>query len=544
MAAATAATARPLLILKEGSTRSRGTEAQMQNIAAAKIIAEVVRSTLGPRGMDKMLVDTIGDITITNDGATILDEIEVQHPAAKLLVNTAKTQDKEVGDGTTSVVILTGELLKKAEAMLNKDIHPTIITSGYRKALEKVLEALEKIAVPVDVEDEKTLMDIAMTAMRSKGVEYYREYLAKLAVEAIKRVTEIRDGKRVADVDDVQIMKKPGKSVGETELIKGLIIDKEVVHPGMPKRVENAKIALLDAAMEVEKTEFSAEIRIRDPTQMRAFMDEETRILKQMVEKVKAAGANVVFCQKGIDDMAQFFMAKEGILAVRRVKKSDMEKLAKATGGKVVTNIDDLKPSDLGEAGLVEERRIGEDKMVFVEGCKEPKAVAILIRGGLERAVDEAERSLHDALCVVADVVKDGRIVYGGGAVEAELAKELKKYAAQLGGREQIAVEAFAEALEAIPSALAENAGLDPLDIIVALRAAHEKPDGVSMGVNVFTGKIEDMKELKVLEPAIVKKAAVSSAVEAAIMILRVDDVVVAAKPPPPKPGEKPPPEY
>ncbi|MEM2925892.1 MAG: thermosome subunit beta [Candidatus Bathyarchaeia archaeon] len=544
MAAATAATARPLLILKEGSTRSRGTEAQMQNIAAAKIIAEVVRSTLGPRGMDKMLVDTIGDITITNDGATILDEIEVQHPAAKLLVNTAKTQDKEVGDGTTSVVILTGELLKKAEAMLNKDIHPTIITSGYRKALEKVLEALDKIAVPVDVEDEKTLMDIAMTAMRSKGVEYYREYLAKLAVEAIKRVTEIRDGKRVADVDDVQIMKKPGKSVGETELIKGLIIDKEVVHPGMPKRVENAKIALLDAAMEVEKTEFSAEIRIRDPTQMRAFMDEETRILKQMVEKVKAAGANVVFCQKGIDDMAQFFMAKEGILAVRRVKKSDMEKLAKATGGKVVTNIDDLKPSDLGEAGLVEERRIGEDKMVFVEGCKEPKAVAILIRGGLERAVDEAERSLHDALCVVADVVKDGRIVYGGGAVEAELAKELKKYAAQLGGREQIAVEAFAEALEAIPSALAENAGLDPLDIIVALRAAHEKPDGVSMGVNVFTGKIEDMKELKVLEPAIVKKAAVSSAVEAAIMILRVDDVVVAAKPPPPKPGEKPPPEY
>ncbi|MBS7610202.1 TCP-1/cpn60 chaperonin family protein [Candidatus Bathyarchaeota archaeon] len=542
MAAAT--TARPLLILKEGSTRSRGTEAQMQNIAAAKIIAEVVRSTLGPRGMDKMLVDTIGDITITNDGATILDEIEVQHPAAKLLVNMAKTQDKEVGDGTTSVVILTGELLKKAEAMLNKDIHPTIITSGYRKALEKVLGALEKIAVPVDVEDEKTLMDIAMTAMRSKGVEYYREYLAKLAVEAIKRVTEVRDGKRVADVDDVQIMKKPGKSVGETELIKGLIIDKEVVHPGMPKRIENAKIALLDAAMEVEKTEFSAEIRIRDPTQMRAFMDEETRILKQMVEKVKAAGANVVFCQKGIDDMAQFFMAKEGILAVRRVKKSDMEKLAKATGGKVVTNIDDLKPSDLGEAGLVEERRIGEDKMVFVEGCKEPKAVAILIRGGLERAVDEAERSLHDALCVVADVVKDGRIVYGGGAVEAELAKELRKYAAQLGGREQIAVEAFAEALEAIPSALAENAGLDPLDIIVALRAAHEKPDGVSMGVNVFTGKIEDMKELNVLEPAIVKKSLLSSAVEAAIMILRVDDVVVAAKPPPPKPGEKPPPEY
>ncbi len=538
------ATGKPILILKEGSSRSRGKEAQRQNLTAAKVIAEVVRSTLGPKGMDKMLVDTIGDITITNDGATILDEIEAQHPAAKLMVNVAKTQDKEVGDGTTTVVILAGELLKKAEDMLDLEIHPTTITAGYKKAEGKALATLEKLAVPVSFEDTKTLTDIATTAMRSKGIEFYRSALAELAVEAVRRVTETRDGKRYADVEDIQVIKKPGKSLAETELIKGLIIDKEVVNPGMPKRVLNAKVALLDCALEVEKTEFSAEIRIKDPTQMRAFMDEETRMLKDMVEKVKTAGANVVFCQKGIDDTAQFFLAKEGIVAVRRAKKSDMEKLAKATGAKVVTNIEDLDENEVGEAGLVEEKKIGEDKMVFVENCKDPRAVAILIRGGLERAVDEAERSLHDALCVVIDVVKDGRIVYGGGSTESELAKELKHYASQVGGREQIAIETFAQALEAIPQALAENAGLDPIDIMVALRSAHEKPEGASMGVNVFTGKIEDMRELKVLEPAIVKKRALSSAVEVASMILRVDDVLVAAKPPPPRPGAKPPMEY
>ncbi|TLN16506.1 thermosome subunit, partial [bacterium] len=403
------ATGKPILILKEGSSRSRGKEAQRQNLTAAKVIAEVVRSTLGPKGMDKMLVDTIGDITITNDGATILDEIEAQHPAAKLMVNVAKTQDKEVGDGTTTVVILAGELLKKAEDMLDLEIHPTTITAGYKKAEGKALATLEKLAVPVSFEDTKTLTDIATTAMRSKGIEFYRSALAELAVEAVRRVTETRDGKRYADVEDIQVIKKPGKSLAETELIKGLIIDKEVVNPGMPKRVLNAKVALLDCALEVEKTEFSAEIRIKDPTQMRAFMDEETRMLKDMVEKVKTAGANVVFCQKGIDDTAQFFLAKEGIVAVRRAKKSDMEKLAKATGAKVVTNIEDLDENEVGEAGLVEEKKIGEDKMVFVENCKDPRAVAILIRGGLERAVDEAERSLHDALCVVIDVVKDGR---------------------------------------------------------------------------------------------------------------------------------------
>ncbi len=540
-----AATAgRPILVLKEGSSRSRGREAQRQNITAAKVIAEVVRSTLGPKGMDKMLVDTIGDITITNDGATILDEIEAQHPAAKVMVNVAKIQDKEVGDGTTSVVVLAGELLKKAEDMLDLGIHPTVIVSGYQKAQDRALEVLDKIAVPVSLDDRKALLDVATTSMRSKSVEYFREPLAELAVEAVLRVAETRHGKKTADIDDVQVTKKAGKSLSETQLIKGLIIDKEVVHPGMPRRIVDAKIALLDAAMEVEKTEFSAEIRIRDPTQMRAFMDEETRILKEMVDKVKAAGANVVFCQKGIDDMAQFFLAKEGIVAVRRAKKSDMEKLAKATGGKIITSIDDLNPSDLGEAKLVEERKLGEDKMVFVEECKDPGAVAILIRGGLERAVDEAERSLHDALYVVIDVVKDGRIVYGGGAADAELAKELKRYAAQVGGREQIAIEGFAEALEGLPQALAENAGLDPIDILVELRSTHEKPDGTAMGVNVFSGKVEDMSALRVLEPLSVKRHIISSAVEAASMILRVDDVVVASRPPPPPPGAKPPMEY
>jgi len=538
------ASGRPILVLKEGSSRSRGREAQRQNITAAKVIAEVVRSTLGPKGMDKMLVDTIGDITITNDGATILDEIEAQHPAAKVMVNVAKIQDKEVGDGTTSVVVLAGELLKKAEDMLDLGIHPTVIVSGYQKAQDRALEVLDKIAVPVSLDDRKALLDVATTSMRSKSVEYFREPLAELAVEAVLRVAETRHGKKTADIDDVQVTKKAGKSLSETQLIKGLIIDKEVVHPGMPRRIVDAKIALLDAAMEVEKTEFSAEIRIRDPTQMRAFMDEETRILKEMVDKVKAAGANVVFCQKGIDDMAQFFLAKEGIVAVRRAKKSDMEKLAKATGGKIITSIDDLNPSDLGEAKLVEERKLGEDKMVFVEECKDPGAVAILIRGGLERAVDEAERSLHDALYVVIDVVKDGRIVYGGGAADAELAKELKRYAAQVGGREQIAIEGFAEALEGLPQALAENAGLDPIDILVELRSTHEKPDGTAMGVNVFSGKVEDMSALRVLEPLSVKRHIISSAVEAASMILRVDDVVVASRPPPPPPGAKPPMEY
>ena len=529
----------PVLILKEGTTRQRGREAQRQNIAVARIIAEVVKTTLGPRGMDKMLVDTIGDITITNDGAKILDEIDIQHPAGKVLVNVAKTQDKEVGDGTTSVVVLAGALLKKAEELMSKNIHPTTIAAGYRKALDKAIEVLDKIAVPVDLEDEATLRDVASTSMRSKAVKFFRDYLSDLAVRAVKSIVEERDGKLVADVDNIQVIKKEGKSIGETQLINGVIIDKEVVHPGMPRRIKDAKIALLDCPLEIEKTEISAEINIRDPDQMKAFMEEETRMLRDMVDRVKKAGANVVFCQKGIDDTAQFFLAKAGILAVRRVKKSDMEKLSRATGARIVTNLEDLRAEDLGHAELVEERKIGEDRMVFVEGCKNPRSVAVLIRGGLERVVDEAERSLHDALCVVADIVKEPKIVYGGGATETEVARELRRYASQVGGREQMAIEAFAEALEVIPQTLAENGGHDPIDVLVALRAAHEKPDGVSYGVNVFTGKVEDMAKLRVVEPYLVKKHCISSAVEAAITILRIDDVVVAAKPPPSKKEEE-----
>ncbi|MCD6444418.1 TCP-1/cpn60 chaperonin family protein [Candidatus Bathyarchaeota archaeon] len=529
----------PVLILKEGTTRQRGREAQRQNIAVARIIAEVVKTTLGPRGMDKMLVDTIGDITITNDGAKILDEIDIQHPAGKVLVNVAKTQDKEVGDGTTSVVVLAGALLKKAEELMNKNIHPTTIAAGYRKALDKAIEVLDKIAVPVDLEDEATLRDVASTSMRSKAVKFFRDYLSDLAVRAVKSIVEERDGKLVADVDNIQVIKKEGKSVGETQLINGVIIDKEVVHPGMPRRIKDAKIALLDCPLEIEKTEISAEINIRDPEQMKAFMEEETRMLRDMVNKVKNAGANVVFCQKGIDDTAQFFLAKAGILAVRRVKKSDMEKLSRATGARIVTNLEDFRSEDLGYAELVEERKIGEDRMVFVEGCKNPRSVAILIRGGLERVVDEAERSLHDALCVVADIIKEPKIVYGGGATEIEVARELRRYASQVGGREQMAIEAFAEALEVIPQTLAENGGHDPIDVLVALRAAHEKPNGVSYGVNVFTGEVDDMAKLRVIEPYLVKKHCISSAVEAAITILRIDDVVVAAKPPPSKKEEE-----
>ena len=531
----------PILILKEGTTRSRGREAQHANITAARIIAETVKSSLGPKGMDKMLVDSFGDVTITNDGATILDEIDVQHPAAKMMVEVAKTQDDEVGDGTTTAVVLAGELLRYGEELLNENIHPTIIVSGYKEAAEKAIEILNEISVPIDLNDRETLKKIAMTSMRSKSIIGAGEHLAEIAIDAVKQVAEKRGETYYVDIDNIQLIKKEGKSIFDTELIKGVIIDKEVVHPGMPKRIENAKIALLDAPLEIEKTEISAEIRIRDPAQMKAFLDEETRMMKEMVEKIAKTGANVALCQKGIDDMAQHFLAKKGIMAVRRIKKSDMEKLARATGGKIVTNLDDLKPSDLGECKLAEERKIGDDKMVFIEGCKDPKSVAILIRAGLERLVDEAERSLTDALSVIADVYEKNRIVAGGGAVEAELAKRLKEYAAKVGGRKQLAIEAFAKSLEIIPKALAENSGLDPVDIMVSLRAAHESPDGKWMGVDVYTGKIEDMMKKGVIEPVKVKEQAIKSAVEAAAMILRIDDVIAAAKPPPTpsKKGEK-----
>jgi len=536
----------PVLILKEGTSRRQGREALRGNIAAAKVVADVVKATLGPRGMDKMLVDTLGDVTITNDGHEILKEIDVQHPAAKMIVEVAETQDKEVGDGTTTAVVLAGELLKNAEEMLDKNIHPTTIVSGYRKAADEAITILRKVAVDVSLDDRETLKKVASTSMRGKVIAVARDHFSDVAIDAVKQVVEKKGDKLSADKDDIQIIKKPGKSLLDTQLIKGIIIDKEVANPAMPKRVDNAKIALLDCALEIEKTEIDAEIRIRNPLQMKAFLDEETRMLSEMADKIVKTGANVVLCQKGIDDMAQHFLAKNNILAVRRIKASDMEKLSKATGGKIASNIEDLTKSDLGVAALVEERKIGEDELVFVEGCKNPKAISILIRGGLERLVDEAERSLNDALYVTADIVKQNKIVAGGGSVEEEVSRGLREYAAKVGGREQLAIEAFADAMEIIPSTLAENAGLDTIDILVALRSAHEKAGGLWKGVNVFKGEITDMMEEGVVEPLSVKEQAIKSAVEATSMILRIDDVIAAAKPPPPPkmPEGGMPPEY
>jgi archaeal chaperonin len=521
----------PVLILKEGTSRKRGKEAQTNNIMAAKVIAEVLRTTLGPRGMDKMLIDSLGDITITNDGAAILDEIDVQHPAAKMMVEVAKTQDNMVGDGTTTSVILAGELLRKAEELLAQNIHPTVIVNGYRKAVDKAVEALAKLAITVNLDDLETLKKVSMTSMGSKAVGNARSHLSDITIDAVKLIAEKRGEKTIADIDNIQRVKKVGKSLFDTELIKGIIIDKEIVNAGMPKRVEKAKIALLDSPLEVEKTEFSAEIRIKDPNQMQAFLDKETQMLKNMVVKIKASGATVLFCQKGIDDMAQHFLAKEGIIAARRVKQSDMEKLARATGGRVITKLDDLTGKDLGEAGIVEERKVGDDKMIFVEKCKEPRSVAILIRAGLERMVDEADRAMNDALSVVADVVADNKIVAGGGATEAEIAKVLRGFATTVGGREQLAIEAFADALEIVPKTLAENAGLESIDILVGLRSAHEKKNGHLMGVDVFKGKIVNSYEDGVVEPLKVKEQAMKSAAEVAAMILRIDDVIASTKP-------------
>ena len=531
MAYLTTQAGQPVLILKEGTGRRRGRDAQRNNIMAARIIAEVLRTTLGPRGMDKMLIDSLGDITITNDGAAILDEIDVEHPAAKMMVEVAKTQDDMVGDGTTTAVILAGELLRKAEELLDQNIHPTVIVGGYRKAVQKAVEALDKVGITVDPKDRATLKKVAMTSMGSKAVGAARDQLAEIAIDAVKQIAEQRGEKRIADIDHIQIIKKEGKSLFDTQLVRGIVVDKEVVHASMPKRVENAKIALLDCPLEVEKTEFNAEIRISDPTKIKAFLDKETRMLKEMVEKIKVSGAKVLFCQKGIDDMAQHFLAKEGVITARRVKQSDMEKLARATGGRVITNLDDLQNTDLGKAGLVEERKVGEDKMIFVEKCKDPHSVAILIRAGLERMVDEAERAMNDALSVVADVIEYNKIVPGGGAIEAEIAKVLRSYAPKVGGREQLAIEAFADSIEIVPKTLAENAGLESIDILVGLRAAHEKAKGHLMGVDVFTGKIVDMYKEGVVEPLRVKEQAMKSAAEVASMVIRIDDVIAATKP-------------
>jgi archaeal chaperonin len=520
----------PVLILKEGSSQNRGKEAQRNNIAAAKLISEIVRTSLGPRGMDKMLVDSLGDVTITNDGATMLKEIDVQHPAAKMLVEVSKTTDNEVGDGTTSAVVLAGALLEKAEELLDKDVHPTVIVDGYSKAAKRAIEALEEVAEKVTPNDREWLVKVARTSMQTKLVSREAEELGELVVDAVLAVSEKTEKGFKVDIDNVKVEKKPGGSMKDTRLIQGIVLDKEVVHSGMPKRVEKAKIALVSAPFEIEKTEFDAKLNINDPSMMKKFLDEETKMLKGMVDKVAEVGGNVVICQKGIDDIAQHYMAKAGILAVRRAKESDMTKLARATGGRVVNNFADLTTSDLGSAALVEERKVEEDKWVFVEGCKNPKAVTILLRGGTQRIVDEGERSLHDAIMVTKDVMEKPAIVAGGGAAEAEAAYQVMKWAEKLTGREQLAAEKFAEALETIPIALALNAGMDPIDAQVDFRAKHATENGKWFGIEAADGKVKDMYLRQVFEPLAVKIQIIRSATEAASMILRIDDVIAAGK--------------
>ncbi len=521
---------RPVLVLPEGTQRLVGRDAQRMNILAARVISEAVRTTLGPRGMDKMLVDSLGDVVITNDGVTILKEMEVEHPAAKMMVEVAKTQDDEVGDGTTTAVIIAGELLHEAERLLDQTIHPTVIASGYRMAADKAQEILNGLADKATIDQEELLKQAAMTAMTGKKAESAREKLADLAVKAVKQIADKTDGGYIADIDYIGIEKKPGESTDDSQLIQGVIIDKERVHPEMPKRVKNAKIALLDCALEIKKTETDAEIRVTRPEQLRAFLDEEESMLKKMVDQIVATGANVVICQKGVDDIVQHYLTKANIYAIRRAKKSDMEKLARATGGKVVTNIEDLTSADLGKAGLIEERKIGDDKMTFVEGCKDPKAVSILVRGGTEHVVDEVERSMHDAISVVSAIIEDGKIVVGGGAPEIELTKRLREYAETVGGREALAVNNFASAIETVPRTLAENAGLDSIDVLVDLRAKHEKPDSKNFGIDIYKGKTVDMMKIGIIEPLRTKTQAIKSASEAAIMILRIDDVISASK--------------
>jgi len=520
----------PVLILKEGTQRTAGRDALRTNIMAARAVAEMIKTTFGPKGMDKMLVDALGDVTITNDGATIMDKAEIQHPAAKMLVQVAKSQDSEVGDGTKRAVVFSGELLKNAEELLAKNIHPTLIIAGYRRAMEEALNLLYQLSEPISIDDEESLKKIAKTSLTSKAVHDAREYFAEMAVKAVKQIVELRGDKYYVDLDNIQIIKKYGGALLDSMLVYGIVLDKEVVHPGMPRRVSEAKIALLDAPLEIEKPEIDAEIRINDPSQLKAFLQQEEEILMKLVDKIVEIGANVVVTQKGIDEVAQHFLAKKGILAVRRVKRSDLEKLERATGGRIVSNIDDLKPEDLGYAKLVEERKIGEDKMVFVEGCKNPRAVSVVIRGGLERLVDEAERSMRDALSAVADAIKDGRVVPGGGAIEIELAKHIRKLATRVGGKEQLAIEAFAKALEGLVVTLIENAGLDPVDMIMKLRAAHEKEGGKNIGVNVFTGDIDDMYKNGVIEPVSVVANAIKAGTEASTIILRIDDLIAASK--------------
>jgi thermosome len=529
----------PVLVLKEGTGRSTGREALKNNIMAAKIVAESVKSTLGPCGMDKMLVSGMGDVAITNDGATIMKELDVQHPAAKMLVEVAKAQDNEVGDGTTTAVILSGELLAKAEGLLDKNIHPTVIIEGYKKASEEAQKILDQIAIPITLNDEKALLEVAITSISSKSINVAEDHFAKIIVDSVKQVTEQVEGKNVADIDLIKIVKKHGKSLDETELVKGMVLDKEVASSGMPKMVDNAKIALLNAKIEIEKTEFDAKINIESPDQMKLFLDEEERMIKDMVTAITKSGANVLFCEKGIDDMALHFLGKAGVLAVKSVSTSDMEKLSRATGGAIAASVKDLAPDTLGKAKRVEEVKIGDDKLIYIRDCQNPKAVTIVIRGASNHVIDEAERSLHDGLCVVRNAIEDGKIVAGGGAPEAELSKNLRAFAVKVGGREQLAVEAFATAVEEIPLTLAENAGLDPIDIMVALRAEHEKADSKTFGIDVNTGKIVDMCSKMIIEPLRVKQQVIKSATEATNMILKIDDLisVKGGKAPPMPPG-------
>ena len=515
----------PVIVLKESALQEKGKDAQKNNIMAAKLVAELVKSSLGPRGLDKMLVDSLGDVTITNDGATILKEIDAQHPAAKMMVEISKVIDTEVGDGTTSSVVFAGSLLEKAEQLLSKDVHSSVIVEGYQAAADKALEILSEIAKKVQPEDKESLLKVAKTSMESKLISEDSDVLAKIVVDAILRITKTKGTVKTVDLDNIKVEKKSGGSIQDTSLIKGIVLDKEIVHSGMPKKIQHAKIALINTALEIEKTEMSAEIRINDPTQMQMFLEEENRMLKTMVEKLHDVGANVVICQKGIDDMAQHFLAKHGILAVRRVKESDMTKLGKATGGRITSNLEDISEKDLGTADLVQQKKVESDRWVFVEGCRNPQSVTLLIRGGSQRVVDEADRSMHDSLMVVKDVIEKPAIVAGGGAPEAFLASNLKEWADSFDGRQQLAIKKFAESLEVIPQTIAENAGMDPIDTMVTLRARQN--DGKKWsGINAKDQKVADMFSLSILEPLAVKEQILKSATEAACMILRIDDVI------------------
>ncbi len=528
----------PILVLREGTERERGKGATANNIAAARAVADAVRSTLGPRGMDKMLVDSMGDITITNDGVTILKEVDVEHPAAKMIVEVAKTQDQQCGDGTTTAVVLAGELLKRSESLLEQNVHPTVIVRGFQLAVQEAQRLLEtEIGTAVKAGDEGILIDCATTAMGSKGVFGSRDQLAKIAVRAVQKIAEQRGGKTVADVDQIKVEKRHGGTISDTELIEGIVLDKERGHPRMPTEVAPAKIALLNSSLEIKKTEIESKINIKNPSQIQSFLDEEDKSFRKMVEAVKASGANVVISQKGIDDVVLHYLAKEGIFAVKQVKESDLQKLARATGAKIVTGFKDLTPADLGSAAKVDERKVGDDHMTFVTGCSNPRSVSILIHGGTEHVTQEVERSLHDALKVVSSVLEDGVVCPGGGATEIDLAVKLRKWAPSVGGREQLAVEAFAQALEVVPWALSENGGFDSINTLIELRRGHDGPNASrNVGINLADGKATDMWKLHVVEPLRVKRQALSSAVEVADMILRIDDVI-ASKKSSPSPG-------